>query len=419
MQPPKIEIIPARPAVCCDEPTTLDVLVRIIPPVPDVHFLRPPVNLAIVLDRSGSMAAERKMEHAREAAAFAITQLLPTDRVSVTIYDEMIETIAPSALVVDKPGLLARIRAIVPRGSTDLHKGWAAGAEQVIQHVNWDGLNRVLLLSDGQANIGLTEPKAIGAEVRAMAGNRVSTSAMGVGKDYNEDLMEAIADAGDGNYYYVESALQLADIFQTELQGLMATSGRDVGLTITPARGDVDVKILNELEHDGSGRYKLPNLVVGMPLSILVRLTVGPQRGFAQTCQFQVDWEEPGTVRAGRRNLIVALDMPAVTARAWSEMPIDPVVAEYLTLHLATLARKEMIAAIDRGDEATTRSLTQRILDLTATVPQTLEIVAERASAQETMEWLNQRDMDSARKVSHQQQYLRKSGRSSPPPQSK
>ena len=161
MQPPRIEIIPSRPAVWLDEITILDVLVRITPPVPEIHFLRPPINLGIVLDRSGSMTTSQKMVHAREAACFAVSQLLPTDRVSVTIYDDQIETIVPSAPVVDKPGVVAKIRGILPRGSTALHAGWAAGAEQVAEHVAWDALNRVLLLSDGLANVGVTDPDAI------------------------------------------------------------------------------------------------------------------------------------------------------------------------------------------------------------------------------------------------------------------
>ena len=90
-----IEVIPARPAVRDDAATTLDILVRITPPLPEIHVLRPPINLGIVLDRSGSMSEGRKMEHAREATVFAIRQLLPTDRVSITVFDDQVETIAP------------------------------------------------------------------------------------------------------------------------------------------------------------------------------------------------------------------------------------------------------------------------------------------------------------------------------------
>ena len=416
MQPPKIEIIPARPAVCRDQAAVLDVLVRIIPPVPEVHFLRPPINLGIVLDRSGSMTTERKMEHAREAAIFAVSQLLPTDRVSITIYDEVVETIAPSAPVVDKPGLVARIRGIMPRGSTDLHKGWAAGAEQVVRHVNWEGLNRVLLLSDGLANVGVTDPNTIRAEVAAMAKTRVSTSTLGVGKDYNEDLMEAMAEAGDGNYYYVEAAIQLADIFQTELNGLMATTSRDVGLRVETARRDVAVQVMNELERDPSGRLKLPNLVLGMPISILVRFTVPPQTGQPELCRFHLDWDEPGSESPGRRSQAVALAMPAVPARQWSEMPIDPAVAEHVALHTAASARKEAIAALDRGDETTARVWLDKLRNVIANSPRTEEMTSEWNNMQETQSWLNQGQTGSARKAAHYQQHYRKSGRSTPPP---
>jgi Ca-activated chloride channel homolog len=415
MQPPNLEIIPARPAVCRDGAADLDVLVRISPPVPDIHFLRPPINLGIVLDRSGSMATGRKLAHAREAASFAISQLLPTDRVSITIYDDQIETIAPSAPVLDKPGLVARIRGIMPRGSTALHGGWAAGAEQVAEHVAWEGLNRVLLLSDGLANIGLTDPGAIRGEVRAMAIRGVSTTTIGVGEDYNEDLLGAMAEAGDGNYYYVETSVQLPDIFQTELNGLMATTGRDVGLRVETARGTVVVEVLNELEHEPSGRLKLPNLVIGMPISIVVRLRIPPQPDRAELCRFHLDWDEPHGESPGRRSQAAALILPAVPARSWSDWPVDPAVAEQVALLMAAKARNEVIAAIDRGDATTARSGIDKIRQLLSGVPKTAETTAEWANTATTEEFLILGQIDSARKSAHYQQHWRKRGQSTPP----
>ena len=98
MNAPTIEMIPAKRHVCSDASITLDVLIRITPPKPEVHFPRSPLNLALVLDRSGSMAGSKKMPYAIDAAVFAARQLLPTDRVSVTTFDDEVETIVASTL---------------------------------------------------------------------------------------------------------------------------------------------------------------------------------------------------------------------------------------------------------------------------------------------------------------------------------
>jgi Ca-activated chloride channel family protein len=98
MKQPEIEIIPIRGAVRSDAPVTLEVLLRITPPAPDVQVQRPALNVGLVLDRSGSMGGHNKIGFAREAAIYAVQQLLPTDRVSVTIIDDKVETIVPSTL---------------------------------------------------------------------------------------------------------------------------------------------------------------------------------------------------------------------------------------------------------------------------------------------------------------------------------
>ena len=252
MTEPKIELIPARQAVCSDESVVLDVLIRITPPLPEVHFPRAPLNLALVIDRSGSMSEGKKMAYAREAATFAVTHLLPTDRVSITIFDNEVESIAPGGLAIDKPALVRQIKQIKPRGSTDLHGGWAEGGRQAEAGLVSDGVNRVILLSDGLANTGVVDPNTLAAEARGLAARGVGTTTMGIGDDYNEDLMEAMARAADGHYYYVESPTQLVDIFQTELQGLMDTIGQKVSLGLEPGAGAMVTEVLNDLQrtHD-------------------------------------------------------------------------------------------------------------------------------------------------------------------------
>src|SRR5262245_34318875 len=294
MKLPQIEIIPIRGAVRSDAPVTLDVLLRITPPSPEVQVQRPALNLGLVLDRSGSMGGQNKMGFAREAAIYAVQQLLHTDRVSVIIFDDEVETIVPNTLGENKGRIVELIQRVEPGGSTALHGGWQEGARQVRRHLLADGLNRVLLLSDGLANVGETNPDAIATDVNRLAREGISTTTMGVGDDYNEDLMEAMARSGDGNYYYIESPQQLPDIFQVELKGLMATCGNTVSLGLEP-RGDVIVaEVLNDLDRLPSGQWRLPNLVAGMPVVVLVRLNVPPQPRGVEVCRFRLAWNDPG-----------------------------------------------------------------------------------------------------------------------------
>jgi Ca-activated chloride channel family protein len=418
VQPPRIELIPARAAVCCDAATILDILVRITPPLPEIHILRPPINLGIVLDRSGSMGSGGKMEHAREAAIFAVWQLLPTDRVSITVFDDQIETIAPSAPVTDKPDLVARIRRIDARGSTALHGGWAAGAQQVLEHVAWQGLNRVLLLSDGLANAGLTDPGAIRGEVRGMAGREVSTSTIGVGKDYNEDLLAAMAQAGAGNYYYVETSVQLPDIFQTELQGLMATTGRHGELSVRTGPGVAVTEVLTELEREPSGQIKLPDLVSDMLISIMVRLSVAPQPQTSELCRFHLAWDPTGETARGRQELEVSLALPSVPVQEWEKRPLDPAVQEQLTLLMATKARDEFHTALQRGEIATAQAILDRIRAIVSNTPETAETRAELENLAATEELFKLGQFGSSSKMAHYLAHQRKQGRGSAPPKS-
>ncbi len=376
MTEPRIELIPGRQGICSDESVVLDVLIRITPPQPEVHFPRTPLNLALVLDRSGSMAGGRKMPFAREAATFAVKQLLPADRVSVTVFDNEVETIVPGGTAADKVGLVRRIEQIMPRGSTDLHGGWAEGGRQAEAGLVSGGVNRVLLLSDGLANVGVVDPNTIASEARGLAARGVGTTTMGVGEDYNEDLMEAMARAGDGRYYYIESPAQLVDIFQTELQGLMDTLGEKVSLGLVPRNGVVVTDVLNDYEKAPTDRLMLPNLVMDMPVLAVVRMKVPQLRAGTPLLDVRLAWDAPRN--AGRGVLHAALGgLPALPMGAWSALPEDAEVQMQVALLMVARAQKEAARATERGEFAETRQWLGTARGWSNTVPQSAEIQAE------------------------------------------
>ena len=348
MSEPKIEILPGKPALPKDGPSTLDLVVRITPPVPDVLFVRPPINLGLVLDRSGSMAGAKKIHYARDAAAFAVGQLLPTDQVSVTIFDNVVETIYPNAPATDKPAIVRQIEGIDARGATALHAGWKEGADQVERHAISDGLNRVILLSDGQANEGVVDPNVIAAECKARAGRGVSTTTMGLGDDYNEDLMQRMGEQGDGNYYFIETPQQLEDFFHTELKGLMANVGTKVSLGIEPQSAATVSDVFNDMDRNSFGRLMLPNLTVGMPITVALRLNVPAISREAEVCRFRLAWDDPKT--GERRSLYAALTLPVVSPEACDAMPAEPLVVEQVAIQMAARARKEALSAFGEGD---------------------------------------------------------------------
>lgn len=407
MKLPTIELLPSRPAVRTDAPVTLDVLVRITPPAVEVRGERPALNLGLVIDRSGSMAGA-KIASAREAAAFAVRELAPTDRVSLTVFDDHIDTLAPNAPATDRARLLQLIETIVPGGSTALHGGWAEGAKQVGDNLVTGGLNRVLLLSDGQANVGESRPDAIATDVHARAAGGVTTTTLGLGNDYNEDLLEAMGRSGDGNYYYVESAAMLPALFAAELQGLTATTGTDVTLRVEPAPG-VTAEVLNELDPTGDGRVRLPNLVSGVPVLLVVRATVPPATGEQRVFALRLEWAAPG--EAIRAAATAGLALPAVPASVWDALAPDLEVQERAVLLAVARIKKAATHALDRREVAEARRLLAEARALLVGLPATAEVTTELQSISEIDAQIERGDLAGSAKRGKLEAYMRHSSK--------
>jgi Ca-activated chloride channel homolog len=347
MEEPLIELIPLRAAVSCDHPTTLDVLVRIVPPAVELHLKRPPLNLSLVIDRSGSMKGQ-KIELVRQAACYAVQQLRPTDRVSIITFDRAVHTLVNSTLADDKANIIYQIQQIEPGSGSALHAGWLGGAVQVVKNLNMEHLNRVILLSDGLAGVGERNNQVIGTDVYDLAQRGVSTSTMGVGNAYYENLLMVMARQGGGQYYYIASTQKLPTIFRTELQDLIATIGHSVTLAINP-QGAIEIEdVLNELTTDHKGRFQLPNLVMGNPLEVLVRLQVPPVEQPADLSYFRVTWTDPQ--QEVQHKIHKVLHLPIMTSSQLEEFLPHPQVQQRVTLMMAARAKKEAMLQIAHGN---------------------------------------------------------------------
>lgn len=194
--------------------------------------LRPPVNLALVIDRSSSMSGE-KIAKAREAALEAIRRLAPDDVVALIAYDSDVETLVSARRVGDGRHLEEAIRRIEARGMTALHGGVTRGAEEVRRHIeDRRYVNRVILLSDGQANVGPASPDELGRLGAVLMREGIAVSTIGLGLGFNEDLMTRLAHRSDGNTYFVEDSEDLPRIFAAELGDVLSIVARRVVIEI-------------------------------------------------------------------------------------------------------------------------------------------------------------------------------------------
>jgi Ca-activated chloride channel family protein len=263
----KIVINPIRPALC-EAAQDFHLLVR-LQSEPQAGFKRTPLNLVLVLDRSGSMDGS-KLTEAKRCAIDLVRRMSPTDQVGVVQYDDAVDTVMPLSTVEQVGGVIeALVQGITSNGSTDLHAGWLRGGEMLAPHAGREAACHVMLLSDGQANRGLTDTAHICEQVSALAGAGVTTTTVGLGADFNEELMTAMAQAGQGSAHYGERAVDLAETFDAEIGLLSQLQWRSVELSATSAPAGLEM--LNAYDRTPSG-WRMPSVAMGSECWALLRI---------------------------------------------------------------------------------------------------------------------------------------------------
>jgi len=208
---------------------------------------RTPVNVSFVIDRSGSMQGLR-IAQAREATIMAINRLEPTDIASVVIFDDKIDVLVPAQKVTDRKLFTDQVRRVFARGSTAIYAGVQEGANEVRKNKDDRRLNRVVLLSDGLANVGPNQPADFAKLGRDLLKQGISVSTIGLGAEYNEDLMLQLAKAGDGNHAFAAVPDDLIKIFNKEFDEALASCAQTVSIDVDLQPG---VRAVRAVSRDG------------------------------------------------------------------------------------------------------------------------------------------------------------------------
>jgi Ca-activated chloride channel family protein len=331
--------------------------------------LRPPVNIALVIDRSGSMSGD-KIVKAREAALEAVRRLSPDDIVALVVYDTRVQTLVPAQRVGDGRRLEQAICGIEVGGNTALFGGVTRGAAEVRRHLeDRRFVNRVILLSDGLANVGPSSPEDLGRLGASLVREGISVTTIGLGLGFNEDLMTRLAQCSDGNTYFVQHSSDLPRIFAAELGDVLNVIARRVIIEIEfPS----SVRPLKFIGRDGIIRgqraeLSLNQLYGGQEKFALVEVEVSPSKPGVELeiARARVSYENAITQRqttvTARRNVQFSASQAAVIRSADHQVQAD------YAVNVLAVAKDEAVALVDsnRRDEAAA-ILRKRALELSA-----------------------------------------------------
>lgn len=395
--------------------------------VPEGAVRRLPLNLALIVDASGSMTGE-KLERAKEAAAFAVRHLTAADRVAVVAYDDEVRVVAPSTLLAPaaRADLLRRIGGIGTGGMTNLSGGWLTGCQEIAAHQSGNStMDRAIVLTDGLANVGIIALEELVEHARQLRSRGITTSTMGVGADFNEELLEAMARHGGGRFQYVETAKHIPDCVQGELGEIAQVYARRLALDVELPRGVRVVGSLNDDAYESTARgvrVHVGDLLAGDTRKVLLHLSidrdgstaVAGTGGLPLTVQALALYTDTATGQ-GTEQTFPSAHLRYAALPEVDRQRTDEAVASEVALLLAAKAKEDAARLSRQGEhDAAAGALRQAQASLAAApygAANAPGIAAELSALGRLADAAGQGMDESQRKELHYQSYLTRSAR--------
>lgn len=239
---------------------------------------RPPINIMLVVDTSGSMEGEA-ITNARQAALALVDQLQPGDQFGLVTFHSKAEILVPSTRIEEDSlaQVRQRVKTMRARGTTDLAGGLGQALDQMSAAIRHDGINRVVLLSDGVPN----DPGPVHGLAQSARNLGVGITALGLGLEYDETLLSTVAQTSGGKFHFIESSTEVAGVFRNEVLRLERVAAANTVLSLRPGPGIAINEVIGlplNAAGDGSANVVLGDLVEGEDRDVFVRVHVGPHK---------------------------------------------------------------------------------------------------------------------------------------------
>jgi Ca-activated chloride channel family protein len=404
----------------------LSVLIEMTAPAaPRDAAPRPPSTLAVVLDRSGSMSGGR-LDGAKMALTGLIDKLDPTDNFGLVVFDHEVEVVVPAGPLRDKPAVKHAISEVFARGNTDLSSGYLRGLQEAGRIADRSGAT-LLLISDGHANAGVTDPARLGGIAAKAHGDGVVTSTLGYGLGYDEKIMSAIARGGSGNEHFAEEPDTAGALIASEVDGLLSQTAQAASLLVKVSPRVKSVQVVNDLPTTTTGDGIMAELGSfysdeTRKLVLTFEIPAVAALGLTQVATCEFTWVELPSLM--QHTLTVPLHVNVVPGDQAAGRVPDPTVHTELVYLQVQQAKRRASGHLSAGDAGAAlgeiRQARGRIKDALASAPPALhgELAEEAAALDYLAEQTRQGMISRAAKYSSMDSHYKSSkrGRIQPPP---
>ncbi len=317
-----------------------------------MHFVggRTPLNLCLTIDRSGSMEGE-PLEYVKRACEYVVDLLTPDDILSIVTFEETVEILMPPRPVINKDLIKQHISRIVPGNTTNLFDGLSVSSQQLGISMGSGKATRMIVLTDGDPTTGIKDFQSLIRHVEDLKRTGITTTFLGFGYEYNEELLAGMAKRSGGNYYFIERPDLIPEVFRTELDKLFTLAGRNVKLSLRPSRWVQLRQIYGHSVPFGQPvtDLSLADIEKGSTMEIAFDFDFqNHPLGHYRIANGTITWEDSATGKTERSEIDFIIEFVSDSLKV--SKPQNPRVAKSVEISLATRVVEKTMMGLKSGE---------------------------------------------------------------------